>query len=79
MHATFARRKREELLLATELEQIRLSFAEGWEELTKVSVGAAVLKLVPSLCERHPLRGADAVHLASAILLHEEGLEGVVS
>jgi len=75
MHATFARRRREELLLATELEQIRLSFAEDWEELTKVPVGAAVLKLVPSLCEHHPLRGADAVHLASAILLHEEGLE----
>lgn len=43
--------------------------------LPQVPVGAAVLKLVPGLCERHPLRGADAVHLASALLLHEEGLQ----
>ena len=75
MHATFARRKREGLLLATELEQVHQSFTEDWEELTKVPVGASVLKLVPLLCERHPLRGADAVHLASALLLHEEGLK----
>jgi predicted nucleic acid-binding protein len=75
IHATFARRSREELLLPAELEQLRLGFAEDWEKLTQMPVGAAVLKLVPGLCERHPLRGADAVHLASALLLHEEGLE----
>lgn len=75
IHATFARRRREELLLATELEQLRLGFADDWEQLTQVQVGAAVLNLVPALCGRHPLRGADAVHLASALLLREEGLE----
>jgi predicted nucleic acid-binding protein len=75
IHATFARRGREELLLATELEQIQLAFAADWEEVTQVPVGGAVLKPVPWLCERHPLRGADAVHLASALLLREEGLE----
>lgn len=74
-HATFARRRREELLFATELEQIRAAFATDWEELVQVPVGAAVLKPVPSLCERYPLRGADAVQLASALLLREEGLE----
>ena len=75
IHATFARRRREELLLAPELEQLQLGFADDWEELTRVQVGAAVLKLVPGLCGRHPLRGADAVHLASALFLREEGLE----
>jgi predicted nucleic acid-binding protein len=78
IHATFSRRRREEFeefLSATELEQLRLGFADDWEQLTQVPVGAAVLQLVPRLCERYPLRGADAVHLASALLLHEEGLE----
>ena len=75
MHATFARRRREELLLPAELEQIRGSFGDDWEKLTQIPVGEAVLRLVPGLCERHPLRGADAVHLASALLLQQEGLE----
>jgi hypothetical protein len=41
----------------------------------QVPVGSAVLQLMPGLCARHPLRGADAVHLASALLLHQEGLQ----
>jgi len=75
IHATFARRRREELLLAAELEGLRIDFAGDWENLTQVQVGTAVLDLVPGLCGRHPLRGADAVHLASALVLREEGLE----
>jgi predicted nucleic acid-binding protein len=75
IHAALARRRREELLRETELEQIRLVFAEDWERLTQMPVGAEVVRRVPGLCDRHPLRGADAVHLASAMLLQEEGLE----
>jgi uncharacterized protein len=75
IHATFARRKREGLLLATELEELQLRFAADWETLIQVPVEAAVLALVPRLCGEHPLRGADSVHLASGLLLHEEGLE----
>jgi predicted nucleic acid-binding protein len=75
IHATLARRRREGLLLASEFEQLRSRFAEDWEKLTQVPVGAEALALIPELCERHPLRGADAVHLASALLLDQEGLE----
>jgi predicted nucleic acid-binding protein len=72
IHATFARRRREALLLASELEELLLRFAEDWEGLLQVPVGAEVLAFVPELCKRHPLRGADAVHLASALLLRQE-------
>jgi predicted nucleic acid-binding protein len=74
IHATFARRRREELVLAVELEELRRRFAEDWEELMQVPIGAEVLALVPGLCERHPLRGGDALQLASALLLVQEGL-----
>jgi predicted nucleic acid-binding protein len=75
IHATLARRRREGLLLASEFDQLRLRFAEDWKELTHVPMGSEVLALIPGLCDRHPLRGADAVHLASALLLAQEGLE----
>jgi uncharacterized protein len=75
IHATFACRRREELLLASELEQLQLRFADDWEELTQVPIGAEILTLVPGLCERHPLRGGDALQLASALLLLQQGLE----
>lgn len=74
-HATFARRHREKLLLAPELDELLPRFADDWEEVMHVPVGAEILALVPGLCKRHPLRGADAVHLASALLLSQEGLE----
>lgn len=75
IHATFARRSREEFLLAVEFEQLRLRFADDWEQLTQIPIGSEILALVPGLCERHPLRGGDALHLASALLLLQEGLE----
>jgi predicted nucleic acid-binding protein len=75
IHATFARRRREGLLSVSEHEQLRRRFAEDWQEITQVPIGVEILALVPGLCERHPLRGADALHLASALLLHQEGLE----
>ncbi|MFL6199556.1 MAG: type II toxin-antitoxin system VapC family toxin [Thermoanaerobaculia bacterium] len=74
-HATFARRHREKLLLAPELEELLLRFTDDWEELMQVPMSAEILAFVPGLCKRHPLRGADAIHLASALLLHQEGLE----
>jgi uncharacterized protein len=75
INATFSRRRREGLLAAVEYQDLRICFSDDWRGLTQVPVGPEVLALVPGLCENHPLRGADAVHLASALLLRAEGLE----
>jgi uncharacterized protein with PIN domain len=40
IHATFARRRREELLLATELEQLQLGFSDDWKKGAGRSRGA---------------------------------------
>ena len=75
IHATFARRGREGLLQGDELDQLRQQFGEDWEELLRVPSLDEVLTLVPGLCARYPLRGADALQLASALFLRREGLE----
>jgi predicted nucleic acid-binding protein len=75
IHATFARRGREGLLQGDELDQLRQQFGEDWEELLRVPPLDEVLMLVPGLCGRYPLRGADALQLASALFLRREGLE----
>jgi len=75
IHATFARRKRESLLPAEELEKLQIRFAADWEKIAQIPVVQEVLSPIPELCERHPLRGADAIHLSSALLLFREGLE----
>jgi predicted nucleic acid-binding protein len=75
IHASFARRRREGLLPAPELDQLRLRFGDDWKEILQVPIGAEFLSLVPGLCDRNPLRGADALQLASALLLRQEGLE----
>ncbi len=75
IHAALARRRREGSLLAPEFDRLRLQLAGDWPKLTQVSIGPEILSLVPELCVRHPLRGADSLHLASALHLQVGGLE----
>jgi len=41
--------------------------------LTLVEIRPALVRRVPSLVTRHPLRGYDAIHLAAALLLRDQG------
>lgn len=75
IHAAFARRRREGQFQAGEFSDLRGRLGEDWKDLMKIPVGAEIVALVPGLCDRHPLRGADAVHLASALLLQKRGLD----
>ncbi len=75
MHAALARQRREGRLLNPEFDRLRLQLAGDWRKLTQVSIGPEILSLVPDLCARHPLRGADSLHLASALHLQLGDLE----
>lgn len=45
------------------------SFEEDWKLFTIVELGDDLLPVIRDLTEKYPLRGADAIHLASALWL----------
>ena len=67
-HATFARRRRENLLTDAEHQLLIDSFEQDWKTAVRIPVSEQVLTLIPDLCGGHPLRGADAVQLAAALI-----------
>lgn len=75
VYATFARRLRESLLSEEEHDELVESYERDWQTMILVPVRSAVLGVVPRLVGENPLRGADAVHLASALFLQASGLE----
>lgn len=71
VHSAFARLLRE----GQSSEAIRTSLAEFeelWLGMAQVQMDRAV-DAACGLCIKHPLRTLDAIHLASALLLREEG------
>ena len=46
-------------------------------EMDVIEMSAEVIERLPELFRRHPLRAADAVHLASALLIREKTREDV--
>ena len=71
IHATLARRRRESLLGEDEHAELVEAFDHDWRTFLVVSLQVDVVGLVPRLVSDHPLRGADAVHLASALALRQ--------
>jgi len=75
--ATFARLVRENLIPEREDDLLQQSFHDDWlAKLSQVDLTADVLAFVPTLVNKHPLRGADAVHLASALWLRSSMRQG---
>jgi predicted nucleic acid-binding protein len=77
MIATFARKLREEPRNADTIAQMQQAFRGDFLSLTRIAIDDDVHRRVDDLLARHPLRGADAVHLASAVLTHNVLQEGV--
>ena len=68
-HAAFSRRTREGRLTRETTRKLTLRFDEDWESYDSVIMSEDVLSLARQMLYRHPLRSADAIHLASALLV----------
>lgn len=69
MAATFARKKREVPADAASIEEARGLFCSEWLSMRRVAVNDTVHQRVDELLMSYALRGADAIHLASALVV----------
>jgi predicted nucleic acid-binding protein len=78
IHAALARRAREKLLSPEEAAVIQDEFDADWVlSIGPIEMGTNVLGFVRDLVRELPLRGADAIHLASALWLRDMARLGV--
>lgn len=67
--AAFARARREGILDVQAYRHVVDSFNEDWPAYFALGVSDSVLQRVNTLVDKYPLRGFDALHLASAMIL----------
>jgi len=72
IHATFARKKREAAFTPGASEALTDLFAKDWKAMVVVKMDDFLLEKIKALVDRYPLKGADAVHLASALFVAEK-------
>jgi predicted nucleic acid-binding protein len=71
--ATFNRKFREGVLSTREYKITVEEFKEDYGQLVLVPLNRDLDKSIENILKRHPLRGFDAIHLASALVfLHSE-------
>lgn len=71
--AAFARKRREQAVTLRDYRTIVQDFDNDWESFFIVDVSDALIKRAGQLAETFALRGYDAVHLASAAIVGEQG------
>lgn len=69
VHAALARKRREGRLALASYRVALRQFERDWTGWIQVELGDEVLARTRGLVARHPLRGFDAIHLASAVVL----------
>jgi predicted nucleic acid-binding protein len=77
IHAGLARKLREQALTAAAHRRISRAFDSDWRSYVRIGLTESLLQLTRDLVHRHPLRGFDAIHLASALRLQVELAEAV--
>ena len=70
--AAFARRRREKHLTPAGYRRAKAALDYDWDSILTLEVAEALSKSAGSLAERHRLRGFDALHLASYLLVVRE-------
>jgi len=71
MMASIYRKKREEGLADTLIRKIAGLFHRDWEGFIRVEVNNELNGYIHRVVKAYPLRGSDAIHLASAMVIHE--------
>ena len=69
--ASFYRKKRESSLEEKVIDQIMNAFRDEWRSFIRVQVTEELNEVVDRVIGSYPLRGFDAIHLASAILMRQ--------
>jgi predicted nucleic acid-binding protein len=69
--ASIYRKKREARLGDSLIRKIEDSFRRDWESFIRVEVNGELNGYIDRVVEGYPLRGFDAIHLASAMVVHE--------
>ncbi|HEX9756873.1 MAG TPA: type II toxin-antitoxin system VapC family toxin [Nitrospiria bacterium] len=72
VYAAFTRRKREGDLPSMRYQQVCRLFEREWPAYLVIELHDDILRLSRDLIKKHPLRGLDAIHLASAKLIKQK-------
>jgi predicted nucleic acid-binding protein len=76
--AAFARKRREHALSPAAHRALVRTLDRDWGRYLRIEASEGLIHEAASLAERHRLRGYDAIHLASAVLLKNRLAEEVV-
>jgi uncharacterized protein len=71
MIASLYRKKREAHLGDVVIKEIREVFQQDWQSFIRVEINDVLNRYIDRVVERYPLKGFDAIHLASAVVLYE--------
>ncbi len=69
--ASFWRKRWEGLAPEELIQEVAELFKRDWQSFIRVEVNEDLNQHIDRLVTRHPLRGFDAIHLASAKVVHE--------
>jgi predicted nucleic acid-binding protein len=71
MMASLHRKRREVVVPVRTFERLLVSFRQDWQSFYCIEVSGSLHPPIDRLVATYPLRGFDAIHLASALLVYQ--------